>query len=133
MLVPVMTNPDGDALLNSRLGAPGWKRLCDFSDYPDGWGEHGTGLPLSPAALDTLRRVLVVVEFPTGFVPSVFLTKSGHLGLSWEDAEKKSIHLEFTPKVVSYFFEKGNVEGEVSAADVRALIALLRGVNAVVA
>lgn len=92
-------------LLLQKLGARGWGRVCHLRDYyGPGWGAKG-GKPLSPRAVEAFRRFLVQAAFTAGQQPSVFLTDRGSLGLYWEDANRKSVQVEFTSQGIEFYRE----------------------------
>lgn len=103
-------------LLLKKLGARGWGRLYHFRQYyGPGWGQ-GSGKPLSPKAMEAFRRFLKDATFPTGKLPSVFLTDRGGLELCWEDSAGKSVQLEFTSHGIE-FFQESNHEEELLELD----------------
>jgi hypothetical protein len=98
-------------LLLQRLGARGWGRVHHFRNYyGPGWGAK-TGKPLSPRAVEAFRRFLQAAFFPKGCTPSVFLTDRGGLELCWEDANQKSVQVEFTSHGLEFYQEATDQEG----------------------
>lgn len=77
------------------LGKNGVARFEEFWSYPDGW-DFGLGKSLSPDSIMLMDWFLKQYD---GFssTPSLFLTRSGHLMLGWEDAEGEGVELEFGP------------------------------------
>src|SRR6266568_8160605 len=101
-----------EELLLRKLGPRGWGRVHHFRNYyQSGWGEQ-RGQILSPKALDAFSRFLEAVEFPAAKTPpSVFLTDRGGIELSWEDADGKSLQVEFTRERVEFYREATGEEG----------------------
>ncbi len=101
-----------EELLLRKLGPRGWGRVHHFRNYyQSGWGEQ-RGQVLSPKALDAFSRFLEAVEFPAAKnPPSVFLTDRGGIELSWEDADGKSVQVEFTRERVEFCREAIGEEG----------------------
>lgn len=98
-------------LLLQKLGARGWGRIHHFrSYYGPGWGAK-MGKPLSPRAVEAFRRFLQEVAFPLGKQPSVFLTDRGGLELCWEDANQKSVQMEFLSQGIEFYREATDEEG----------------------
>lgn len=98
-------------LMLQKLGARGWGRVHHFRNYyGPGWGAK-TGKPLSPRAAEAFRRFLQEVAFPQGRQPSVFLTDRGGLELCWEDANQKSVQVEFTSQGIEFYQEATDEEG----------------------
>lgn len=97
-------------LLLQKLGARGWGRVHHFRNYyGPGWGAN-IGKPLSPRAVEAFRRFLQVAAFPPGAQPSVFLTDRGGLELCWEDANQKSVQVEFTSQGIEFYCEAADEE-----------------------
>lgn len=92
---PAALSPDEEDLLIQKLGARGWVRLVQFSNfYGPGWGE-GHNKQLSPKGQASFLLFLTQVTFREGADPSVFLTDNGELELAWEDAQGHPIQLVF--------------------------------------
>jgi hypothetical protein len=104
-------NTAREELLLRKLGTRGWGRVHQFRFYfGQGWGE--TSRPaLSPKALDAFFRFLEDVTFPSGKLPSVFLTDEGGLELVWEDAAGQSIQVDFRPQRIEYYRAALDEEG----------------------
>ena len=102
-----------EELLLTKLGPKGWGRVHHFRNYyPSGWG--GNGCVLSPKALDAFFRFVEQATFPT--TPSVFLTDRGGIELCWEDANAKSVQVEFTATGAE-FYNAGTDEEDVIPLD----------------
>ena len=104
-----------DDLVIRKLGVKAWGRLDYFRRfYSQAWGDRGTGGPLSPRAVQGLRRFLEACGDCLSSLqrkPSLFLTDDGLLELCWEDLSGKAIQLVFRPTEVEYFIEQRHVEG----------------------
>jgi hypothetical protein len=110
-----------EELLLSKLGAKGWGRLHHFRYYYSaGWGGD-SGKPLSPRALETFYRFLESATFPSGSVPSVFLTDAGCIEVCWEDFEGKAVQVEFKPAEIEFFIEARQLEGSAPASEAKDL------------
>jgi hypothetical protein len=110
-----------EELLLSKLGAKGWGRLHHFRHYYSaGWG-GGSGKPLSPRALETFYRFLESATFPSGSVPSVFLTDEGCIEVCWEDSARKAVQLEFRPAEIEFYVEAQQIEDSVPAREAKEL------------
>jgi hypothetical protein len=113
-----------DVLLQ-KLGARGWGRVCHFRQYyGPGWGQ-GAGKPLSPRAVEAFRRFLQNASFPDGRQPSVFLTDRGGIELCWEDADNKSVQVEFTSDGIEFYREATDQEGFFGFDRIPALVQTL--------
>jgi hypothetical protein len=106
-----------DELLLRKLGSRGWGRVYYFRHfYTSGWGEHAGPAP-SPKALGAFYQFVECAAFPSGTVPSVFLTDRGGVELSWEDADGKSVQVEFTRTGAEFFREATGEEDTVPLAE----------------
>jgi hypothetical protein len=108
------TAPDERAreeLLLGKLGPRGWGRVHHFRNYyTPGWGDHA-GQVLSPRALSAFFHFVDAFSFPSGVIPSVFLTDPGGIELCWEDENRKSVQVEFTRTGAEYYREATGEEG----------------------
>jgi hypothetical protein len=103
-----------EELLLAKLGARGWGRVHHFRNYyGSGWGEH-TGSVLSPRALSAFFRFVDAFKFPSGVIPSVFLTDRGGIELCWEDESRKSVQVEFTRAGAEFYREATGEEGALA-------------------
>lgn len=110
-----------EELLLSKLGPKGWGRLLHFRHYYSaGWG-GGSGKPLSPRALETFYRFLESATFPSGSVPSVFLTDEGCIEVCWEDSARKAVQVEFRPAEIEFYVEAQQIEDSVPASKAKEL------------
>jgi len=110
-----------EELFLQKLGARGWGRIHQFRNYyGPGWGE-GQGRSLSPRAMAAFCQFLETATFPSGCLPSVFLTDRGGLELCWENADGKAVQVEFTSEGAEYYLEEGEIESMVSHAKMKAL------------
>ena len=115
-----------EELLLSKLGPKGWGRLHHFRHYYSaGWG--GSGKPLSPRALETFYRFLESATFPSGSVPSVFLTDEGCIEVCWEDSARKVVQVEFRPAEIEFYVEAQQIEDSVPASEAKELAKRLAG------
>ena len=116
-----------EELLLSKLGAKGWGRLHHFRHYYSaGWGD-GTSKPLSPRALEAFYRFLESATFPSGSVPSVFLTDEGCIEVCWEDSARKAVQVEFRPAEIEFYVEEQQIEDSVPASEAKELAKRLAG------
>jgi len=103
-----------EELLLRKLGPRGWGRVYHFRYfYSQGWSEDSRP-PLSPRALDAFTRFLERITFPSGVLPSVFLTDASGLELSWEDRSGQSVQVEFRSESIEFYRAASGEEGEVS-------------------
>src|SRR6266481_135926 len=104
-----------DQLVLRKLGFKGLTRLRQFqTEYQGGWGQ-GKGKPLSPKAVRVLFHFLEASTFPDSFVPSIFLSETGSLGLAWEDRSGQSIEITISGNTIDYFTERDGKEESVAA------------------
>ena len=116
-----------EELLLSKLGPRGWGRLHHFRHYYSaGWG-GGSGKPLSPRALETFYRFLESATFPSGSVPSVFLTDEGCIEVCWEDSTRKAVQVEFRPADIEFYVEAQQIDDSVPASEAKELAKRLAG------
>ncbi len=107
-----------EELLINKLGPKGWVRMHHFRNYYQaGWGEKGR--VLSPKALDAFFRFIEQATFPTS--PSVFLTDRGGIELCWEDAQGKSVQVEFTGAGAEFYKAATDEEAVVPFGDLTQL------------
>jgi hypothetical protein len=103
-----------EELLLAKLGPRGWGRVHHFRNYyTSGWGESA-GQVLSPKALGAFFQFVDAFTFPSGVVPSVFLTDRGGIELCWEDEGRKSVQVEFTRTGAEFYREATGEEGMVT-------------------
>lgn len=89
---------DLQTLIRERLGLRAAWRLKKLSKYMTGWdGEDAMALSKESAAL-TAAFLSDFVAFPSR--PSLFLTRMGHLALSWENRAGNRIEIVFEPSEV---------------------------------
>jgi hypothetical protein len=102
-----------DDLLLKKLGVKGWGRVQHFLRfYSECWGHEREGQPVSPRSLASLLKFLEAVDFGADWKPRVYLTDDGHFELAWEDADGKSVQVEFTSQNgVEYYLESQDIEG----------------------
>ena len=98
------------------LGENGVKRFNEFLSYEKGW-DFGRGEPLSKNSVAILDSFLNLFEDIKGKEPSLFLTRSGNLQLSWEDDSVNTTEIEFFPDKIEYLIESDNEEGEIYLKD----------------
>lgn len=114
-----------EELLLEKLGPRGWGRVHHFRNYyASGWGEHA-GQLLSPKALSAFFQFVGEFAFPAGVVPSVFLTDHGGIELSWEDANRKPVQVEFTRAGAEFYREAAAEEGALPHCALKELLARL--------
>jgi len=119
---PAPDEAEFEDLLFRKLGRRGWGRVLQFRKYyTPGWGT-GVEKPLSPKALGGFSRFLGQVAFPKDKEPSVFLTDRGGLEVVWEDANSKSIQLEFTSSGVEFYHEAKDEEGFIRFEEIPSLV-----------
>jgi hypothetical protein len=110
-----------DQLVLRKLGFRGLTRLRQFqTEYQGGWGE-GEGKPLSPKAVRVLFHFLEASNFADSIVPSIFLSKAGSIGLSWEDRKGNSIEVTISGNLIDYFTERDGREESVTVDRVQEL------------
>lgn len=86
---------DLERIVQKRVGFLSARRIRKFAEYVEGWdGEDAKVLSSGSAML--LAGFLNQARFPT--TPSFFLTRAGHLALSWEDEEGEIIDVLFQEK-----------------------------------
>jgi hypothetical protein len=98
------------------LGENGVSRFYDFLLYDEGW-DFGRGEPLSKYSIAILDIFLNLFEDLRKREPSLFLTRSGNLQLSWEDDLEQIIEVEFFPNKIEYYIESNDEEGEMEFSD----------------
>lgn len=107
---PAPLSPHEEDLLIQKVGARGWVRMLQFTQfYGPGWGE-GHNKQLSPKGRAAFLQFLQLVELREGADPSVFLTDLGELEMSWDDRTGKPIQLVFGPKGVLVYVESQDRE-----------------------
>ena len=116
---------DWEELLLAKLGPRGWGRVHQFRTYyASGWSEDQRPA-ISPRALSAFFGFLKVFTFPSGVIPSVFLTDGGGIELCWEDEERRALQVEFTRAGAEFYREATGQEGELAHGDLRQLLARL--------
>lgn len=103
------------------IGKNGLDRFRLFRQFPEGW-DSGTGTPLLEQSVKAFELFAAQFSKQMKNEPSLFLTRSGHLQLGWEDKAGQTIELEFYPDNIEYFIEALDDEGAISLDDISALI-----------
>lgn len=110
-----------DQLILRKLGFKGLTRLRQFqTEYLGGWGE-GKGKPLSPKAVRVLFHFLEASTFADSIVPSIFLSETGSIGLSWEDRKGNSIEVTISGNSIDYFTARDGREESATVDRVQGL------------
>lgn len=104
------------AILDSNAAS----RFREFAAYKDGW-YFGKGSGLNRESLFTLEAFVANAAPDIPSSASLFMTTTGNLQLSWEDAKGMAVELEFTPTGVDYFIEADDTEGHVPHIDLAQL------------
>lgn len=86
------------------IGDNGLNRLREFTRYQPGW-DLGEGKPLASRSVVLLSAFLSHLPELAPYRPSLFMTHEGNLELGFEDAEGRSISIEFYPDRVDYYLE----------------------------
>ncbi len=106
-----MDNLESEQALLAKLGARGWGRTHLFRNHYNQPRSERQSAPVSARAVDALTRFVAGAAFPSGVVPSVFLTDQGGLELCWEDAQGAARQIEFKPDGIDYYVAATEEEG----------------------
>lgn len=94
------------------LGSENESRLEEFKLYEKGW-DSGKGESLSKESIAILNCFVNKLPDFGLTPPSLFLTRSGNLQLSWEDNSGSPIEVEFFPDRIEYYVARTEEEGSV--------------------
>ena len=114
-----------DYYLSKAFGDLGMRRIREFQDYPEGWGD-GTKAAASPAAFRRMLAFAKSFAFPAAKIrPSVFFTGEGGFEIEWESENAETIQVEFAPDRIEVFHAGRGLDLILQPDEMEQLFALL--------